>query len=441
MRLTLVVACLASIGVLGTMGVASSVPEKPTSPPPVVRISVERIQLDAVVTDKHGRHVTDLRPEDLEVYQDGRKQQLSELAYVRVGERAPAANSPEATRSEPGAAPAPSSVAPQRTILFVVDELSLSAHGFDSMRRALKYSIERLDANDRVDIVSTVRGFSTLALTTDRTANLAAVAGLRRTPWTRPELSRLVAAAPLSPHGYGADDPMRVLYTDGLRSPLGARYDGGVMFDLNARLALRSIAVVKEAVRALRDVPGRKALLLVSEGLASLDALSLSEMHFLYWPLDRLYGDADDLPGALKRLAEFAARAGVVIDVVDPRGLVSAGLNAEDKVEVTGAGLELGQEVQARHLGLFHEQSTLQYLADETGGLAKLDTNDMAGAVSSIVADLSGYYLIGYAPEAGTFDDHGFHSFEVKVKRPGLKVRTRKGFYAVTDEQVSSALP
>jgi hypothetical protein len=65
----------------------------------------------------------------------------------------------------------------------------------------------------------------------------------------------------------------------------------------------------------------------------------------------------------------------------------------------------------------------------------------MSGAVSSILADLSGYYLIGYEPAKGTFGGKSFHSIDIKVKRPGLKVRTRQGFYAVTDEQVAAALP
>jgi hypothetical protein len=74
----------------------------------------------------------------------------------------------------------------------------------------------------------------------------------------------------------------------------------------------------------------------------------------------------------------------------------------------SSTGIEFSQLIQSRHLSLLHSQGTLQYPADETGALAKLDTNDMAGAVSSIVADLGESYLIGYAPDAGTFDERGF---------------------------------
>ena len=96
--------------------------------------------------------------------------------------------------------------------------------------------------------------------------------------------------------------------------------------------------------------------------------------------------------------------------------------------------------VSARHVNLYSSQSTLQYLTDETGGITRLDSNDMAGDFDSIMRDLSGYYLIGYTPKSGTFDSSSFHKFDVKVKRPGLKVRTREGFYPVTDEQVATAL-
>jgi hypothetical protein len=91
-------------------------------------------------------------------------------------------------------------------------------------------------------------------------------------------------------------------------------------------------------------------------------------------------------------------------------------------------------------VGLYAAQATLQYLSDETGGLALVDDNDMGRSLARIVDDLSGYYLIGYTPRAGTFDSSRFHRFDLKVKRAGLKVRTREGFYPVTDDQVAAAL-
>jgi VWFA-related protein len=409
----------------GSPGRAGSVADKP---PAVIRISVEGIQLDAVVTDKSGRHVTDLTPAEVEVFQDGELQAISGFAYVRSGTAALGTAAPEASRpGGPAPPPAPAATtlpgAP-RTLLVVLDDLSFNAHAFDRTRRALEELIPRLAPADRVDIVTTSAGFETITLTTDRAANLAALEAVRRTPWTRGEL----AAAWASPQAafFGRMH--------------GARYDGNVFDNVDDWMALQSLAILKGAVKALREVPGRKAILLVSQGLNNLRDLTMPQVREIYWPLDRLYGDSNSLFGALRRLAELGARSGVVIHTLDPRGLVAAGVTVEDSISDIHDVRAYANLASARHVGLQGAQSTLQYLSDETGGLALVDGNDLGGSLAAIVDDLSGYYLIGYSPRAGTFDSSRFHRFEVKVKRKGLKVRTREGFYPVTDQEVAAAL-
>jgi VWFA-related protein len=90
-------------------------------------------------------------------------------------------------------------------------------------------------------------------------------------------------------------------------------------------------------------------------------------------------------------------------------------------------------------------EDSLIEIAEQTGGLAVFSTNDLTGGLGRIVKDLSGYYLIGYVPEQATFEQRPgpprFHEVKVEVKRPGLKVRSRKGFYGVTDELVAQAAP
>ena len=129
-----------------------------------------------------------------------------------------------------------------------------------------------------------------------------------------------------------------------------------------------------------------------------------------------------------------------MIHAVDPRGLLTTGISASDSVPDANTPGRLAQIGVSRSLYLRHDQSTLENLTDETGGLAMFNTNDVSGAVSTIMSDLSGYYLIGYEPGPQTFTSGLFHDVDVKVKRPDLKVRTRKGFYAVTDDQVAGAL-
>lgn len=422
MRLALAVTSFGLLVAHAADSNATNRTDPPASTPPVIRISTEIVQLDAVVTDRRGRHVLDLQPADFEVLQDGRPQQVSRLVYVRAGLPARPEITPAGT-APPSAAAAPAGAAgPPRTILIVVDDLSLSLHSFDRTRRSLKRTIELLDPADRVEVITTGRGYDALRPTTDRKANWASVDGLRLTPWTRGELM-------------SASSSQSTFFA--LQQGLGS-YETA---DWTMRSALRSIAVVKETIKDLHRLPGRKAMLLVSEGFSGLASLGGSQIHDLYWPLDRLYGDSDDVLGAWKRLADFAARASVVIHAVDPRGLVTGGLNAEHRVPDAAVAGRLAEAGLARRIALHHSQGTLEQLTEATGGLAMLDRNDMGSAVLAILEDLAGYYLIGYEPAPGTFEGGGFHDVAIRMKRPGLKVRSRKGFFAVTDEQVAASLP
>ena len=86
-----------------------------------------------------------------------------------------------------------------------------------------------------------------------------------------------------------------------------------------------------------------------------------------------------------------------------------------------------------------HSQGGLNYIAQQTGGLFIRNSNDISRGISRVLDDQKGYYLIGYVPEAATFKSvqgrREFHKILVKVKRPGLHVRSRSGFYGVADDE------
>jgi hypothetical protein len=92
-----------------------------------------------------------------------------------------------------------------------------------------------------------------------------------------------------------------------------------------------------------------------------------------------------------------------------------------------------------RAANLFRSQDILSILAKESGGTFVHSNNDVAGAIRRAADDQDGYYLIGYEPGESTFakGENGrvFHELSVKVKRPGLSVRSRTGFYGMTDEE------
>ena len=104
-----------------------------TPSPAVIRIDVNLVQVDAVVTDSKGRPVTDLRTEDFEVFQDGVRQMINNVEFVRVRDQASGPSAPQVTVTPRNSAvPPPPSTGGlraeeiRRTIALVVDDLGLS---------------------------------------------------------------------------------------------------------------------------------------------------------------------------------------------------------------------------------------------------------------------------------------------------------------------------
>ena len=118
---------------------------------------------------------------------------------------------------------------------------------------------------------------------------------------------------------------------------------------------------------------------------------------------------------------------------------------AADNGEFTGVMPGVSQEWLQRAAARRAREDSLIEIAEQTGGIAVISNNDLTGGLERIMTDLSGYYLIGYVPDAATFGSRSgqprFHQVKVEVKRRGLKVRSRKGFYGVTDEVVAQASP
>ncbi|HET6898315.1 MAG TPA: VWA domain-containing protein, partial [Vicinamibacteria bacterium] len=395
---------------------------------PVIRISTDLVQIDAVITDKDGNAVVDLRPEDFEVFEDGKKQNLTVLRYVVAG---PAKSSGSGTSSATAQAGEP------RSFVFVIDNLGLSLEGIVRARRMVKsFVTSGLQPRDRAAIIETsaTKG-GTFALTAD---------------------PQVLSEA--------AD---RIHHIVGGRAGLGSF--GGREVDLTNRhdqLVLDSLAVVKTTIDALRALPGRKSVILVSDGFTSRISIDMDRLlqRFTSTPVDSLYGDTT-LYGARRSLTDLANRASVVIYTLDSTGLqtsssggqrvITGSPRNERNTATVGdvrnddgqlvAGNSASQEFLVRSAARTAREDSLIEIAEQTGGLAVFSTNDLTGGLARIVDDLSGYYLIGYVPEQATFElspgPPRFHKVKVEVKRPGLKVRSRKGFYGVTDEAVAQASP
>src|SRR6476620_800148 len=161
-----------------------------TSPSPtpddgqVVKISTDLIQIDVTVTGKDGQPVRDLRRDEIEIYENGKLQPVSNFSFVS-GARPTAASQPVHKDSRPGTVPPPAvQVRPEsvrRTIALVVDDLTLSFESSFWVREALKkFVAEQMQDGDLVAIIRTGAGVGALQqFTTDKRQLLAAIQRVR----------------------------------------------------------------------------------------------------------------------------------------------------------------------------------------------------------------------------------------------------------------------
>ena len=137
-----------------------------------------------------------------------------------------------------------------------------------------------------------------------------------------------------------------------------------------------------------------------------------------------------DLQSELQNVFDAANRSNTAIYAVDPRGLSTGEFDIQDNI-----GSRQSQDA------LRSTMATLQVLAENTDGRAIVNRNDLAKGMEQIVRDSSAYYLVGYnstqAPQDGKF-----HPIRVRIKRPGVQVRARKGYWALSaDETVRATAP
>jgi hypothetical protein len=147
----------------------------------------------------------------------------------------------------------------------------------------------------------------------------------------------------------------------------------------------------------------------------------------------------------LQRIAEKAVRSSVVIYSVDTQGLQYTGPTAADSFgsgPQTSNARQITEEINRlmsnRSQLLFTRRAGGELLARQTGGFQVRNSNGFR--LDEILEDQSGYYLLGYRPTDETFNRR-FHHIKAKVKRSGMSLRTRFGFFGVSEEEVSKDRP
>jgi VWFA-related protein len=353
-----------------SLSLAAQTPKPAATPPTendgdVVKISTTLIQLDVIVTDKKGNQVTDLKPEDFEIFENGKKQDITNLSYISSNSaRQPIdANQPNSKKNDKLSAPLPpvklKTEQIRRTYAMVVDDLGLSFENVSTVKYALKKFVnEQMQAGDLVAIIRTGSGVGALqSFTSDKRQLFAAIEKVRWNPRGRGGANAFAAIAP----------------------PLAGRLDQSSADFRNENFTIGTLGALRYVIRGMKELPGRKSVLLFSEGFQMY-----SEENGMKTPTRILNG--------LRVLTDLANRSSVVFYTLDPRGLVNPyGLQAEDNTfTMTEAGIETQQ--RSREGKLYETQDSLRFLAEETGGTAYVNQNRLDIGLRLAVEDQSGYY-------------------------------------------------
>ena len=397
----------------------------PVQPAPTFRVRVDLVTNDVVVRDEKGNFVPDLRPEDIQVFEDGVAQELSSMTVVTGGRvynpmAAPVAAAPEGIILPPKRAVADVS---GRIFLFFVDDQHLQFSNTSRVRELFKkISKELVHEGDLFGIVSSGPSSIQVDMTYDKRQIDEAVNKM-----TGNELK-----------------PTEIIQSSsGSGGPSEIRYRAHVAF-----------STMNEGLKNLEQVHNRrKALVWVSDGY---DFAPFKESRYGTMATDspfeqnqsamfrrnaanqgndgtqqqadpnadqgvqqqrqsEQFADAD-LSRELYEITQAANRANTTIYTIDPRGLV-------------GAIPDLDENVDPQQWSEFirKSQDSLRTLAEETGGIAVVNTNDFSKALKKVDADTSDYYVIGYYSSNPDILKRR-RNVDIRLKRPGLNATFRKEY-------------
>ena len=183
----------------------------------------------------------------------------------------------------------------------------------------------------------------------------------------------------------------------------------------NARATLDTLKNVADWFGSVRG--RRKAILFVSEGIDY-------DIHDIIPGTGSTHRGASMILDSTRDAIAAATRSNVAIYGIDPRGLTDLG---DESIEIQSfpddTSLGIGPGSLQNELRL--SQDSLRTLSDETGGFAVVNQNDFASAFQRIVEDNSSYYVLAYYPPDAR--PGRYHKIEVRVSRPDLIVRARRG--------------
>jgi len=394
-----------------------------TPQPPVFRTGINYVRVDVIVSDnKSGEPVDDLKASDFEVLEDNKPQSIENFKLIKLdGGRVDATNAPpKQIRTDYDEE---SEAARDDVRLFAVflDDYHVRQGTSLSVRNPLSNFIDKqIGPSDMVAVMYPLETTSSLRFTRNHDAVMKA-------------MQQFVGRK----FDYTPRNQFEEQY---------ANYPTETVEKIRNQVSLSAIKGLIIHMGTLKE--GRKTLIIVSEGFTNALPPQMrnanAQMPGLGNPaaFDPSAGDPNDpneqryqafasfdMDSDLRNVYDEANRQNVSIYPVDPRGLAAFEFDINENV----GNFQTDQQY------LRSTMDTLRTLAENTDGRAIVNRNDIETGMKQIIRDSSAYYLIGYnSTQAPT--DGKFHAIKVRVKRPGVQVRARKGYWALNREETARAL-
>jgi VWFA-related protein len=403
----------AAIGVGLALAVATAQQPAPAPTQPFFRAGADVVAVDAVVHDKNGQFVLDLKPEDFQLTEDGKPQPIQQFYLVR-GKALPGRSTQVAPADAPFA-PAPAVVAP-RVFVAVFDGDHLTPGGFKRVQAAAAALFQKEFQSGDIGGVVVNGEMVNKRLTTSREELIAAVNSTKPGSKSTSKVFDLrewpgmndAEAFEISKKGLRNDEVLdQVVRRACADDPDACKRvpPDATVYEKAQRMAVemrtsseQTLRMLAALMNGLERIEGRKTILLLSEGFIADES----------WPF-------------VQQTVGLSARANARIYSLDARGLdngrqpVGNFAPHDDTLGNLLASFDIGAD-------------SINSLAVDTGGFVVRNTNIFDQAIAQIAAEAGTYYIIGYRSDVKP--DGKFHKVAVKVNRPGLTVRARRGFVA-----------
>ncbi len=444
---------------IGLAAAAQNAPQQQAGP--VIQANVRQVLVPVVVTDQKGHHVTDLKPSDFKVFEDGIPEDIvafrtaANLTRLEVAKAASVPNGSGTEQTQPSGT---QSGAARRTYLICVDSLHSAFPNINRVREAISKVLKREEGGDSQYALMTLG--RELRVVQNYTQDPSAIAEAARshdfqkaimdseaanTAIAVQQFTELMrsycAACPCQSNGGGSELPVCTSIKGRIQGFLLSYGERTYALNLNFLQQLDGL------VRATANKPNTRTIIFISDGFNRFPGRELYAILQAYAPKDRTFEfNPRDTEPELEGILRLATRYDVKFYTLDSRGLYSAPFNAGNTFDASSTlstpvsmdsrnpptQITSATETVDHQATIVARENTdvLAQLARDTGGLFFENNNDLSKGIARALADARQYYVLAYVPKNEVLDGK-YRRITVELSgNKKFRVNAKAGYWA-----------